>query len=163
MTTTSTATHSAIPTLGATWYSPERDGYGRPVRRLYASHRGAWGQVAAVTTLPKTWVDSHGADRWVVSDLRPEAGHRTEPVHFFSLAKAKAYAETLLAPLTEDELMGLRAYETVVRAEADTNKLVEWARMHAEKSDVTDPANLHHVMRRICTTEINRRTDRRFF
>jgi len=157
--TQNTDTTTAICTLGHAWASPARDGYGRPVRRLYASHRGAWTQVAAITTLPQTWVDSHGSDRWMVSDLRREVAHtRPAPMHCTSMAKARAYAESLVSPLTEDELEGLRAYEAAVQAETDNNKLVAWAAMHAEKADDTDAGNLHGVMRRIVGAELNRRS-----
>lgn len=160
------------------WFK-DRDSYGRATYSLKATHRGLHGTVAVVVVLPKAWVESHGNDRYMVSDRTAEKPQRflagTGPIHFTTLAKAKAHAEGLVRPLTAGELDALDAYSRVVRAEADANKLTEWASHHRAESHAAtrrwtetdneavrkaarDQADMHEVMRQIVTTEINRRT-----
>lgn len=96
--TTNTTAPAPAATPAASWFPAKRDSYGRSTRHLYATHRGSWGTVAVVVTMPKSWVESHGSDRYMVSDWRREVAHtRPEPVFFTTLAKAKAYAESLIA------------------------------------------------------------------
>jgi hypothetical protein len=171
--------HAFRPPFYATteryWFKG-RDSYGRTTHSLKATHRGQHGTVAVVVVMPKAWVESHGDDRYLVSDWRAEqVGQRPEPVYFRTLAKAKAHAESLVRPLAAGELDALDAYYRVVAAEADANKLTEWAqhhrtgasaalRRHADsdlavvRDAARDQADMHEVMRRIVVQEINRRT-----
>lgn len=160
------------------WFK-DRDSYGRTTYSLKATHRGQHGTVAVVVVLPKSWVESHGNDRYMVSDWTAEKPARflagNGPIHFTTLAKAKAHAEGLVRSLAAGELDALDAYYRVVHAEQDMNKLGEWAQHHrtegqaairrwtetdneAVRTSARDQADMHEVMRRIVTTEINRRT-----
>lgn len=138
-----------------------RDSYGRSTQTFYAVHRGQWGIVAVVTTLPQAWVDSHGSDRYMVSDWRREAqAGRPQPEHFTTLARAKAFAESLLRPLTEAEIDGLDAYAAAIADERDANKLLTYATHHnTARQVITGPgADLHALMHRIVTRELDRRS-----
>lgn len=163
MTETSTPANVPFYRSTSTMWTEGRDSYGRRTRSLYATHRGQWGTVAVVVTMPKAWVESHGDDRYMVSDWRAEkAGQRPEPVYFSSLAAAKAHAEGLVRTFTEDELAVLDAYAKVVAA-ADANKLTEWAQHHREGIRTwidanRDTADVHEVLRRIVKAELDRRT-----
>lgn len=161
MTTTETTTVPAFYAGTLTSWMKGRDSYGRTTQSLYATHRGQWGTVAVVVTMPKAWVESHGDDRYLVSDWRREMqASRPEPRYFRSLADAKAYAEGLVRPLTEAELEALAAYDKAVQAEPDANLITKWASMHhaSMTNRASDLDQLHTVMHRICTTELNRRT-----
>lgn len=145
------------------WTDASRDRYGRPTRELYATHRGQWGTVAVVVTMPKSYVDGGHGKRYMVSDWRMELrGTRPEPRDFDTLAGAKAYAESLVRPLNLAEILTLDAYAKAV-AGADANKLETWAQHHrdgirANWDTDRDAADIHEVMRRIVVAELNRRT-----
>jgi hypothetical protein len=147
-----------------TSWSETRDSYGRRTRSLHATHRGQWGTVAVVVTLPKAWVESYGDDRYMVSDWRMEQSNsRPEPVHFRSLAEAKRYAESLIRRLTAEEIAVLDAYTTAVAETPDANMLEAMAQHHRDGIRAAwdtdrDKADLHEVMRRIVVGEMNRRT-----
>lgn len=163
--TTATATVPFYASTVTMW-TASKDRYGRPTKSLYATHRGQWGTVAVVVTMPKVWVESHGDDRYMVSDWRAEQNFhnsRPEPRYFRSLARAKAHAESLVRPLTDAELEVLDAYAGVV-ANATADSLVDWAQHHdAGKQRAIidgnrDQADIHEVMRRIVKRELDRRT-----
>lgn len=167
--TTNSATETPAAFYASTatyWFTSGHDKYGRRTQQLKATHRGQYGTVAVVVTMPKAWVESHGDDRYMVSDWRVEQrDSRPEPVYFRSLAKAKLHAEALVRLLTADEIDGLDAYGRVLAAEADVNKLAEWATLHrasvrAYWDTDRDKADMHEVMRRMVAAEIDRRCTR---
>jgi hypothetical protein len=99
MTTTSTATETPFYAATGTYWFKGRDKYGRTNYSLKATHRGQHGTVAVVVVMPKAWVESHGDDRYMVSDWRVEQrDSRPEPVYFRSLTKAKPTPRPWSAP-----------------------------------------------------------------
>lgn len=146
---------------GTSWMA-DRDRYGRTTRTLYATHRGRWQVVAVLVTMPKAWVESHGDDRFMVSDWRDEvADSRPEPRYFRSRPAAVAYAESLVRPLTAAEVEVIDAYASATAGATD-EQVVRWAQFHSEAMRElygTDLGAIHAVLHGVCRRELNRRTN----
>lgn len=78
------------------WFPSRKDSYGRPTAPFYATHRGRWGLIAVVVTMPKAYRELHPDEAFMIVDRRDDADPDAKPRFSASRAQAKAYAASLV-------------------------------------------------------------------